>query len=129
MALGLLGEPDVGGREPECLFRSDCPERYPEAVSEAKRDAILEDPEPEETRLPPPVPGGTGYVESLGKWIDNLLGAERDRKHAEAALRPHYLREDEMPDDPPPEEAPPPVPDGTGVVERGKRPRHLRTSS
>jgi hypothetical protein len=61
--------------------------------------------------LPPPVPGGTEYYESLGKWIDNLLGDERIRRRVDAELRPHYLREDEMPDDPPPEEAPPHFPD------------------
>jgi hypothetical protein len=96
-------------------------------VREAKRDAVTEDPKPEPARVPPPVPGGTGYVESLGKWIDNLLGAERDRRRAEAELRPHYLREDEVPDDPPPEEAPPPVPDGTGEVERGRRSDDTKT--
>ncbi|MGH9197735.1 MAG: hypothetical protein ACRD1T_18580 [Acidimicrobiia bacterium] len=61
--------------------------------------------------LPPPVPGGTWHVESLGRWIDNLLGDARIRRRVEAELRPHFLREDEMPDDPPPAETPPPVPD------------------
>ncbi|MGH2691862.1 MAG: hypothetical protein ACRDHM_05095 [Actinomycetota bacterium] len=91
-------------------------------MSKAKERIGAEDARLKEGRLPPPVPGGTGYVESLGKWIDNLLGAERDRRRVEAELRGQYLTEDEMPDDPPPEEAPPPVPDGTGVVERGKPP-------
>lgn len=72
--------------------------------------------------IPPPVPGGTGEVESLGRWIDNLLGDARIGRRVEAKLRPHYLREDELPDDPPAEEPPPPVPDGTGTSTRGGRP-------
>jgi hypothetical protein len=91
-------------------------------MSEAEERVDIEESRGRQGRLPPPVSGGTGYLESLGKWIDNLLGAERDRRHVEADLRGQYLREDEVPDDPPPEEAPPPVPDGTGVVERGKSP-------
>lgn len=64
---------------------------------------------PAERYLPPPVPGGTEELESLGRWIDNLFGHERIHRRNEAEMSRHYLREDEMPEDPPPEEAPPPV--------------------
>lgn len=77
--------------------------------------------EAEESKLPPPVPGGTMYLESLGRWIDNLLGDERIRRAAQRELSPQYLREDEAPKDPPPSEPPPPVPDGTGTSTRGGR--------
>lgn len=74
------------------------------------------------SRIPRPVPGGTGHIESLGRWIDDLLGDARDRRKAAAALEPLLLKEEEMPPDPEPSEAPPPVPDGTGSSTRGGRP-------
>lgn len=49
------------------------------------------------------------YLESLGRWIDNLLGDERIHRAAHADLAPRLLREDEMPLDPPLSELPPPV--------------------
>ena len=70
-------------------------------------------PQPEETKAPPSVRGGTMYLESLGRWIDNLLGDERLHRAAQEKLALHYLQEDEVPEDPPPLEPPPPVPDGT----------------
>jgi hypothetical protein len=96
----------------------------PELMSEAAEPATVEQLEPSEGRLPPPVPGGTGFVESLGRWVDKLLGADRDHRRVVAEMRPQYLRDDEIPDDPPPEEPPPLVPDGTGTVERGKGPEN-----
>src|SRR5688572_9848970 len=82
--------------------------------------------EPEEVRIPPPVPGGTMYVESLGRWVDKLMGDERIHREAQEELAPHYLREDETPKDPPPSEPLPPVPDGTGTSTRGGRPGQPR---
>ena len=81
-----------------------------------------EQAEPDELRFPAPVPGGTMYLESLGRWIDNLLGDERIHRSAKQSLAPRYLGEDEAPQDPPPSEPPPPVPDGTGTSTRGGRP-------
>lgn len=84
-------------------------------------DEIEAEPIPSD-RLPRSVPGGTGYIESLGRWIDNLLGDARDRRKTEEALEPFTLSEDEMPPDPEPVEPPPPVPGGTGTSTRGGRP-------
>lgn len=78
--------------------------------------------EPEDVRIPPPVRGGTSYVESLGRWVDNLLGDERMHRAVQRELAPSYLGEKEAPPDPPPSEPPPPVPDGTVTSTRGGRP-------
>jgi hypothetical protein len=53
--------------------------------------------EPEETKISLPVPGGTMYVESLGRWVDNLMGDERIHRVAQEELAPHYLRQNETP--------------------------------
>jgi len=89
----------------------------------AERDVEAEGPvEVQETRMPPPVPGGTMYLESLGRWVDNLMGDERTHRTAERELAPRYLQQEQVPQDPPPSEPPPPVPDGTGTSTRGGRP-------
>jgi len=75
--------------------------------------------DPNEVRIPPPVRGGTRYLESLGRWFDNLLGDELIHRSAQRDLAPRYLGEDETPPDPSPSEPPPPVPDGTGTSTRG----------
>ena len=74
------------------------------------------------TKLPRPVPGGTEHIESLGRFIDNLMGDARIRKAVERELEPLYLKKDEAPEDPPPVELPEPVPGGTEEVAEGDRP-------
>jgi hypothetical protein len=74
------------------------------------------------SRIPRPVPGGTGHIESLGRWIDNLLGDARIQRRAEKQLETLLLSKEEMPPDPEPVEPPPPVPDGTGTSTRGGGP-------
>jgi hypothetical protein len=59
-------------------------------------------------KLPRPVPGGTEHIESLGHFIDNLMGDARIRKAVERELEPLYLEKDEAPEDPPPVELPEP---------------------
>ena len=71
------------------------------------------------SRIPRPVDGGIEYLESLGRFVDDLMGDSRRRKRARADLEPFLLREDEMPEDPPPSEPPPPVPGGTDTESRG----------
>jgi hypothetical protein len=75
-----------------------------------------------ESRIPRPVPGGTGYIQSLGRWIDNLMRDADDRRKTAEEIEPMLLGEDEMPPDPEPTEPPPPVPDGSGTSSRGTRP-------
>jgi len=74
------------------------------------------------TKLPRPVPGGTEHIESLGRFIDNLMGDARIRKAVERELEPLYLKKDEAPEDPPPLELPEPVPGGTEGFTEGDRP-------
>lgn len=63
------------------------------------------------TKLPRPIPEGIEVRESLGRWIDNLFGAERDRRRAEAELAPMLMSVEEMPPEPPLVPLPPPFPD------------------
>lgn len=79
-----------------------------------------------EAKLPRPVPGGTDHLESLGRFIDNLMGDARMRKAAERELEPLFLKEDEAPEDPPPVELPEPVPGGTEEIVRGGKPGQKR---
>ncbi len=88
-----------------------------------KRDirATAEGQGPEPARMPPPVPDGIEYMESLGRWVDNLLGDARiqaaaDREIAESG------GDTAAPPDPPPAEPPPPVEDGNDVISRGADP-------
>ena len=87
--------------------------------------AIIHHPEPEsEIRLPPPVPDGTQYVESLG-FVDRLVGVMRDRRKAEAELAPLTMSADEWAaggDEAEPIEPPPPVSGGDDVGTRGGKP-------
>lgn len=76
----------------------------------------------EEVRIPRPVPGGTEHLESLGRWVDNLMGDARRRRKARRELEPLYLKEEEMPDDPPPSEPPPPVPDDPEKIIKERKP-------
>ena len=41
-----------------------------------------------EVLIPPPVEGGSYSVESLGRWVDNLLGDRRAHNRAAKALQP-----------------------------------------
>lgn len=77
---------------------------------------------PAETKAPPPVDGGTEYIESLGRFVDDLMGDSRMRERTRRELEPFYLRDEEMPEDPPPVEPPPPVPGVTEDITRGDEP-------
>jgi hypothetical protein len=70
--------------------------------------------------IPPPVEDGTDELESLGTFIDNLLGAGRDHRAVLATME-SLIDRDHEPKDPPPVEAPSPVPDGTETETRGGR--------
>ncbi len=84
-----------------------------------------------EATFPPPVPGGSESVESLGSLVDRLLGDRRVRKDAEASVSLGPLMEaDEQGDSdssggqgsPSRSAAPPPVPGGNESVTKGKGP-------
>ena len=67
------------------------------------------------SRAPQPVEGGTEYLGSLGRFIDDLMGDSRLHKRLRGESEGLFLSDDEMPEDPPLVEAPPPVPDGAGA--------------
>jgi hypothetical protein len=65
----------------------------------------------EELKIPRPIPGGTYSEQSLGRWIDRLMGAERHRRAADRALEPLFAAEEtKLPE---PVEVPEPLPGGT----------------
>jgi hypothetical protein len=74
-----------------------------------------------ERRLKPTEVCPARPLESLGRWVDDLLGDTRTRRLVEQELETMLLSEDEMPTDPPPSEPPPPVPDGTGTSTKDGR--------
>ena len=92
--------------------------------------AIIHSPEPDsEIRVPPPIPDGTQYVESLG-FIDRLMGTERDRRKVEAEIAPLTMSADEWAasgDNPEPVEIPEPVEGGDDIGTRSGKPSDHET--
>lgn len=92
---------------------------------------MLKDKAPPKRQLPilPPVPGGTESLESLGSFIDNVLGDGRIRRSAAASLE-RMMRADGDDDtnspseggDPTPVAPPPPVPGGNESITKGDDP-------
>ena len=74
------------------------------------------------TKLPRPLPGGSYTVESLGRWIDRLMGDGRIRREAALRLEPLLVDETEMDPDPEPAQIPEPVPEGTEPISSGEGP-------
>lgn len=94
------------------------------------------DPTPNDV-LRPPVVGGTGHVESLGRWIDDLMGHSKIQRQVQQEIADLMSAvnngSDERPQqspapqpDPPKTEAPKPVPGGTGTEEKGGKPEETR---
>ncbi|MDP9331637.1 MAG: hypothetical protein M3P11_13515 [Actinomycetota bacterium] len=79
------------------------------------------DDERDSVRLPRAVEGGTIYYESLGRWIDDLMGDSRQRREAEETLDQVFARDDEV-EDPEPIEPPVPVPGGSTPITRNGEP-------
>ena len=75
------------------------------------------------TLIPPPVPGGTDHLESLGSLVDGALGDRRIRRAVEAEMTSLALAGPNGPTDPEPVQPPPPVPGGTDTESRGGRPK------
>ena len=78
------------------------------------------------TKIPPPITGATYTVQSLGRWVDRLMGDDRVRREAAAALAPLLAGETEMGPDPEPAQIPEPVPGGTEPIARGDAPLEER---
>jgi hypothetical protein len=65
-----------------------------------------------EVKIPRPLAGGTYSIESLGGWIDRLMGSEKVRREAAEHLEPFLMKEEDMPSDPARVEIPEPLPNG-----------------
>ena len=86
------------------------------------RAIVVEEEFPEwETRIPSPMPDGIEYVESLGRWVDNLFGDRRAQRAADRFIAQLVGPEDE-PDEPELIEPPEPLSDGTEDLTRGGEP-------
>ena len=83
---------------------------------------VVEEEEPEPVAVPRPRANGSYSVESLGRFVDRLMGS--DRRHARAAAElEHLWAKDEEPDsDPEPVEVPTARPGGTEAINRGVDP-------
>jgi hypothetical protein len=73
-----------------------------------------------EVKIPPPYPGADYTHESLGRFVDRLMGHERDARKADAAIAPLLMDEEDVPDDPAPVEIPKLIPDADEEVTRGR---------
>lgn len=78
------------------------------------------------TLIPPPVPDGEDHLESLGRFVDNLLGDARAQAAADQKVA-RIVDKAEAPDDPPPVEIPEPVPEGEETFTEGKDPVESET--
>src|SRR2546430_17023822 len=88
------------------------------AIKARPAEGTLDDPE-FAALLPTAVDGGTQSVESLGRWVDDLMGDARIRRAVDRELTPMTMRDDEMPEDPEPVEPPPAVQGGTETMTKG----------
>lgn len=64
-----------------------------------RREAVDQEEEREGFALPPAVPGGTMHLESLGSFIDNLMGDRKMRRKAAEKISKIVIERD--PQDPP----------------------------
>ena len=74
------------------------------------------------TKIPPPIEGGTYTEQSLGRWIDRLMGDRRHRREAAAQLEPFLMSSAEISPDPEPIEIPEPIPGGSEPITRADDP-------
>ena len=70
-------------------------------------------------KIPRPYPGGDHAIQSMGRWIDRLMGDRRARTIAAELVEPLLMDRDESLADPEPAEIPEPVPGGSEPITRG----------
>jgi hypothetical protein len=92
-----------------------------------ERSALSAEERDYRVKLPRPHPHGDFTVESMGRFVDRLMGHDRDAAEAEAALAHLWMSEEDMPEDPEPVEVPEPIPDADEPVRRGRWPGGERT--
>ena len=79
-------------------------------------------------KIPTPVAEASYSIESMGRWIDRLLGDGIARREAADALASLLMREDEQAPEPEPLDIPPPIPGGTEpATKSGDPPREHRS--
>jgi len=78
--------------------------------------------EVEELKIPRPYPGGSYTIQSMGRWIDRLMGDRKARAEAAEQLEPFLMRSDDASADPEPAEIPEPVPGGSEPITRDDEP-------
>lgn len=62
----------------------------------------------EEARIPRPYPGGSYTIQSMGRWVDRLMGDRKAGADAAEHVEPFLMARDESPADPEPAEIPEP---------------------
>jgi hypothetical protein len=81
----------------------------------------------EEAKIPRPFPGGSYTIQSMGGWVDRLMGDRKARAEAAEYLEPFLMREDDIPANPEPADIPQPVSGGSEPITRGRRARRRAT--
>lgn len=76
--------------------------------------------------LPPPMADGDDHLESLGRFVDNLLGSAQRLAEADRRIQ-RLVDKTETPEDPPPVEIPEPLPDGDDPFIEGQDPAGVET--
>ena len=76
----------------------------------------------QEAKIPRPFPGGSYTIQSMGRWVDRLMGDRKAREEAAEYLEPFLMREDDLPAGPEPADIPEPVPGGSEPITRGDEP-------
>lgn len=76
----------------------------------------------EDAKIPRPYPGGSYSIQSMGRWVDRLMGDRRARADAAEQVEPFLMGRDESLPDPEPAEIPEPVPGGSEPITRGDEP-------
>jgi hypothetical protein len=73
-----------------------------------------------EVKIPRPRPDGSYSVESLGRWVDRLMGDDKITAKAAELLEPFLMRDEDSEPDPEPVDIPEPRPGGSEDVTRGE---------
>jgi hypothetical protein len=91
------------------------------ALMQASNDPA--DEMPRGVHVPRPVESATYTEQSLGSFIDRMMGAFRYERRAAARLEPLFASEDDAPEpDPEPVQVPRPVPGATEPITKGGDP-------
>lgn len=73
-------------------------------------------------KIPRPYPRGSYSIQSMGRWVDQLMGDGKARAVAAEQVEPFLMDRDESLADPEPAEIPEPVPGGSEPITRGDEP-------